>query len=1058
MIHISSGIDVYNRSFVPFIISGFKDGSAHEVGICSGTKSVSSTILPNSKSPVGVSTGSVSKKTRRFGIPVDMVKSFRSDWKERSVAVLSLALSPQIECPHEGWEWSGGMKLKVNWNAFSTRNNNKVTQKFDITCRPVSLTGAPESETPRDLYAFVFQAQISMELVGGTDPLIEVSLEPRAVLRNEMPITITVRSPMPHVFGNSSAGSFSMGGDFALDIKPQAHIEVFTGGPSIAVMVKSSDPPIGGTATGWMDGGWVDLPLVSEFRLEEPLECMFPFVKKSSGPRLLGGSKGNSFLIAQGSQSLASIALKRASDVNTGNEIDTNSVELHAPPPIDDDWRTFYVAVCNYAVDHTGAILFEELVPSITAGVRRSSTGSSTNQYKAIQVSPPIGAYSSQHCCGRISLLPGSAVPIRLLHLTMEGDEGLQRSSPFCIEEISLCNGGAESTPLQWANGKFSGFFAYRQLVNSYQSEIHIIPEFVVFNGSDVYSVCVRQPGNVDLNIDSGKISPLRTQGGETAVIEVEIPGIGGQTRPVRIDSLGLRIAIIKATDGASIGSIAIQTVVGARDSRFVVKLGEVKFGSGSAPGTIGSSPYATLRHDFLRFRIKWTELQMTLNEARPITNKSRAFIETTLDRIKSTSNVDATNQSSNKSPHRAETWLEAREKRTSSHFSGGENGEQSICKIVLQRFTIDWQRVFKEDPKSLKEALESSERSQLSILIHRIQLKDETPGTAYPIVFDSTLQKASLLDLCIRFRGDVDADLVKIDLLSLNLAHSNGVPEKMLLNTSEDFLWKLLDLANRILDAAAEFAGVDIELQWDEKHEGYVVAIKEKQASSVREEVKYVPPKSEKIYNIRKTRVSPFTMVVSFKRNPQVSRYKLLQGGKMATLMNYFTRQLKFKIEKAELSFSHYEVDDVKGPPDRIIELVWNVYLSRMKTKIITIMTAASFQDWKYLTARQDGTDNYVEGDLFRATGNLAGNSVSYVIGRTGKGLGKGVSNVASTIGGGIESVTSAIGARAVGAGVNSIVSGVGTGVGDTISGGTFLQWPLYLSVARSNSRTTNS
>ena len=221
---------------------------------------------------------------------------------------------------------------------------------------------------------------------------------------------------------------------------------------------------------------------------------------------------------------------------------------------------------------------------------------------------------------------------------------------------------------------------------------------------------------------------------------------------------------------------------------------------------------------------------------------------------------------------------------------------------------------------------------------------------------------------------------------------------------------------------------------------------------------MKYVPPKSEKIYNIRKTRVSPFTMVVSFKRNPQVSRYKLLQGGKMATLMNYFTRQLKFKIEKAELSFSHYEVDDVKGPPDRIIELVWNVYLSRMKTKIITIMTAASFQDWKYLTARQDGTDNYVEGDLFRATGNLAGNSVSYVIGRTGKGLGKGVSNVASTIGGGIESVTSAIGARAVGAGVNSIVSGVGTGVGDTISGGTFLQSFLYISVARSNSRITNS
>ena len=155
------------------------------MGVCSGTKDGS----PTPKSLVRENIGKMSKTTSRFGIPVDLVERFRTDWSKGSDAVLSLAFSPQIECPHEGWEWSGGTKLKVNGNTFSALSEDKVTKKFDVTCRPISLTGAPESETPRDLYVFVFQAEVLMELVGGTDPLIVISLEPRAVLRNNMPIS-----------------------------------------------------------------------------------------------------------------------------------------------------------------------------------------------------------------------------------------------------------------------------------------------------------------------------------------------------------------------------------------------------------------------------------------------------------------------------------------------------------------------------------------------------------------------------------------------------------------------------------------------------------------------------------------------------------------------------------------------------------------------------------------------------------------------------------------------------------------------------------------------------
>lgn len=344
---------------------------------------------------------------------------------------------------------------------------------------------------------------------------------------------------------------------------------------------------------------------------------------------------------------------------------------------------------------------------------------------------------------------------------------------------------------------------------------------------------------------------------------------------------------------------------------------------------------------------------------------------------------------------------------------------------------------MFKEESSKLESDLDSSQRAQLSLMIHHVRIKDENPSAAYPIVFDSTSQRASFFDLCIRTRGDVNADLIKIDLIDVKLAHTHGTSDKVYISTSEDFVWSILDLADRIVLAAAEFGGVDIEIKRDKEHDGYIVAVKEKEEVSTNQHTTtYDPPKSEKVYSIRKTRISPFKLVVSFNRSPQTSRYELMSGVRGANIMNYFSRQLKFKIEKAELKFSRYEVDDVKGPPDRIIQLLQTVYVAKIKTKVLSILTAASFQDWKFLTSRQDGADEYVEGDYLRATGNIAGSSVNYVLKHAGKGVGGGLSLAANKCGDGIESAAGAIGLRPLGAGVNSLVSGVGDGVGDTIAG----------------------
>lgn len=366
-----------------------------------------------------------------------------------------------------------------------------------------------------------------------------------------------------------------------------------------------------------------------------------------------------------------------------------------------------------------------------------------------------------------------------------------------------------------------------------------------------------------------------------------------------------------------------------------------------------------------------------------------------------------------------------------------GEDQGRAVCTVLLHRFTVDWQRAFKEEASKLKNQIESCQRAQLSMVIHHVRIKDENPTSSYPIVFDSTSKRASFFDLCIRTRGDFDADIIKIDLIDVKLAHTHGTSDKVYISTSEDFVWSLLDLANRILLAAAEFGGVDIEVKWDKEHDGYIVMAKDKaEDSSHQNAAMYVPPKSEQVYSIKKTRISPFKVVVSFNRSPQTSRYEIMSGVRGANIMNYFSRQLKFKIEKAELKFSRYEVDDVKGPPDRIIQLLQTVYVAKIKTKVLSILTSASFQDWKFLASRSDGNDDYVEGDYLRATGNIAGSSVNYVLKHAGHGVGGGLSMAANTFGDGIEFATGSIGLRPLGAGVNSLVSGVGDGVGDTIAG----------------------
>jgi hypothetical protein len=595
--------------------------------------------------------------------------------------------------------------------------------------------------------------------------------------------------------------------------------------------------------------------------------------------------------------------------------------------------------------------------------------------------------------------------------------------------------GGVATTPIYWDHKTPTGYYAYRSILNEHQSEVHIVPEFIVFNGSkDI--LLVKERGKPEIIIEAGKVAQLRVDSREHG-LELSLNFIEMDCRSpyVRVDNLGLKVAILNSNAGFPVGSVCIQTVIDTHgDSRLVVKIGEVQ--TGALNSNAESQQPSFFSEDFFRFRVRWTELQLILNELQHAESSRWGVSKTFASRL-----LSPRTSTSPKTP------VQGRR-----NFSdANEILQQPVAAIIFSRFTFDFQRVFKESvTKSVRDGLLSPERTQISLIVHNVVIKDLTPDTPFPMVFDCS-SNISFLDLCIRIRGPLNADLVKVDLFDLNLAHANGISERMTFTTSEDYVWRILDLANRILAASGDFAGVALKLEEDKEHGGFIVKIEDARKSAQQDELKYTPPKSDTLFDVTLAKVSPFTLLVSFRRNPQASRYQKLHAVKGATLTNYFTRKLKFTIDRAELKFARYEDRSLKGPPDRLLESLAAVYISRMKFKLVTLLSAASLQDWRFLAARDTGDDEFVEGDILRATGNLAGRSANAVFEKVSRGLGNGVSDFSHAVGKGIETTTGKVGAGRVGAGVNSVVSGVGDGVGDALIGGEcwWVYVPLFVNVS---------
>jgi len=633
--------------------------------------------------------------------------------------------------------------------------------------------------------------------------------------------------------------------------------------------------------------------------------------------------------------------------------------------------RSIYLTVKNYAVDFIESLLFE---PSYEENSQRQSKNRSSKMNAQIL---PWSAFSCPIRGRRITLLPEANQPIRLVELTIEGNEGMKRSLPFKIEEIAICNGGVESSSILWEDNKPTGYYAYRLLKAYNQCEIRIIPEYIVFNGSTTHSILVKQSGDKHVIISPGKIAPIKCNADRKLIMMLEILGIGGNTAPFRVDGLGMKICIVNSNSGEPLGSIAVQTVVGTKDSRLVIKIGAVKLG-GSRQSLTNGKQRGLFQDDFIRFRVRWSEMQINLNDTQQST---------------------------------------------------------SVAQIRFTHMTVDYQRIFKENIKDTIQS--SSERSQFALIIDNLRILDCDPKSPEPIVLTSSSRR-NFFELIVRCHGQLDDELVKVELVNLNVAYSNNKCDTIMINTSESFIWKLIDVANRVLEAINEMTSINMILDWDEDTGEFLIKMEEASSADEMDDdnVVYKPPRSDKLFAIKVAKVSPIKLCVSFRRTPQQLRYKHLSDKEVGKLMKYFTEKLQFTIEKANVSFDALVAKNIKGPPDRVIEMFKTVYVNRIQYQVISLLSAVSLSDWKILTSRKDGTEEYVEGDVLRLTGNMLGRSAGYVFKKVGQGLGDGVSTVTSSIGNSIEYSTTQMGIGIVGASVNSVVSGLGDGVSDSVKG----------------------
>lgn len=710
---------------------------------------------------------------------------------------------------------------------------------------------------------FQFNVVLRVDKVDDVHPFLEVAFHPRAIIENRLPLPVAIRTECGNAYWSESEHE-NEEESVLHRLEPSSKMEVFAARDAVDASINMVDIPDAGELVTWSKS--VSLPLTVGHACEPEAECMLPFVRRKKRRTVVG------------------LCLTIMEPKLEGREeiIPTRVYQIIVP--------------CHF-VDHTQSILVEE----VSNSARWKRGDSPSPAYENIKGE-------------RVSLLSASTSPVRLFFEDMKR----QPCKEITVDDVNVCEGGVESTELVRADNSEMGICVYRRLLDSVRAEIHVIPEFIVYNGSSTYPVTVVEKGRRKIVRPQGILGMPR-RAGDGLFVSLEYDEFGGKVEQIRVDKLKHQSVTVKSRDRIPLGRVYVNTVIGGLESRFVVELGEVLTGESEA--LADKVPFEC---DDFRCRLTFSGFNLTLNQI------EIGVINTPA--IKSIASDQSVTGRMTTQALAIASWLAgpAVKPRRRRYC------EKPVLTLSFTGWAIDLSGAFRGGVNKFDYGT-----ATLTMIAKNFQVLDDAESAVFPVVFESSAEDADFMNLSVNMFVPVKGNALHVDLVDIKVAQQDNIPDKLVFQTSESFLWRLLDVSREMRAASSGLSGKVVDLFWNEEEDCYEVLIKEKRNEA--DELKHKPASVDIIFDVAKARVSPFGLVLTFKREPQIARYG--SDGQTAGFLNFLKTKLKFTLKEAELHFGQYVTRNVKGPPSRLLSELSVVYKSRTKMKFLTLLSAIKFE-----------------------------------------------------------------------------------------------------------------
>ena len=191
VLHLSSHVEIYNLTSLQFRISIIADESVHDLGLVEMTQDHISPGTVKSQSLLHENEELMTHSV--FGLPAQFLRSFTVDNSE----TLCIQVSPILE--------GSSTDLVGMFNIFQLEQlvemaTSDCNQQFiEVSCHPVSQ----RSSSPHSSLAV--NVCFNVCLVDDAHPFVQLSITPRLILTNRLPIDVMLRTPMPHTFYKKEA-------------------------------------------------------------------------------------------------------------------------------------------------------------------------------------------------------------------------------------------------------------------------------------------------------------------------------------------------------------------------------------------------------------------------------------------------------------------------------------------------------------------------------------------------------------------------------------------------------------------------------------------------------------------------------------------------------------------------------------------------------------------------------------------------------------------------------------------------------------------------------------